>query len=335
MNFDEPAIRQHIAQHLNVAADTIAFIRGFENIVFRQSFVAGAPREPAARILRLTEPSHRSRGQLQAEAAWVLDLAERGVPVARPLPWHEDDLIEELVVDGTRYWAMAFELAPGKAVDSRDAEVWNAALFETWGETLALLHLSARDYQVPAGQPRRPRWDEDDLMGPERYLAPADEAVIEACHAIFHALSALPADDADFGLVHNDFHIGNFFVDRGRITLFDFDDACYHWFANDIATALYSPCWWSQEGDVAEQRDFARSFTGRLLRGYRRHRELPGAWLEALPLLLRYRDALTYTVIHKRMDVSALDARLERELAACRARLLGGPARVEIDFQSF
>src|SRR5690554_1694338 len=117
MNFDEPTLRQHIAQNLNVAGDSIAFLRGFENIVFRQCFAAGAPTDnigqPAARILRLTEPSHRSRAQLQAESAWVLDLAARGVPVARPLPWREDDLIEELVVDDVTYWAMAFELAPG------------------------------------------------------------------------------------------------------------------------------------------------------------------------------------------------------------------------------
>jgi Ser/Thr protein kinase RdoA (MazF antagonist) len=51
-------------------------------------------------------------------------------------------------------------------------------------------------------------------------------------------LRSLPTPVDGYGLLHTDLHHGNFFVDEGRITAFDFDDIGYNWFASDIAVLL-------------------------------------------------------------------------------------------------
>ena len=53
-------------------------------------------------------------------------------------------------------------------------------------------------------------------------------------------LDSLPKDDDCYGLIHADIHQGNFFVDENdNITIFDFDDCHYHWFAYDLAVPLF------------------------------------------------------------------------------------------------
>ena len=49
----------------------------------------------------------------------------------------------------------------------------------------------------------------------------------------------LPRSVEMFGLTHGDVHVGNLRRAGAKITLFDFDDAEYNWFLNDIATLMY------------------------------------------------------------------------------------------------
>jgi len=66
-------------------------------------------------------------------------------------------------------------------------------------------------------------------------------------------------------LIHTDVHAGNFFVDDGRITVFDFDDSSYQWFASDIAIALYYTIWRKFDGHEQREKDtYAPGVFGKL-----------------------------------------------------------------------
>jgi Ser/Thr protein kinase RdoA (MazF antagonist) len=104
-------------------------------------------------------------------------------------------------------------------------------------------------------------------------------------------------------LIHQDAHGGNFFVDdAGRITLFDFDDCAYSWYANDIAIVLFYLI--TNRADATE---VTRKFMPHFLRGYRRESRLDPIWLKEIPHFLKLREIDLYAVIHRSFDVDHLD----------------------------
>jgi amicoumacin kinase len=91
--------------------------------------------------------------------------------------------------------------------------------------------------------------------------------------------------------------------DHGNITLFDFDECAYSWFANDIAIALFYAA--VDEDDSAA---FTREFMSHFLRGYRQVAALDAQWLQELPAFLRLREIELYAVMHRDFDVRNIDA---------------------------
>lgn len=107
--------------------------------------------------------------------------------------------------------------------------------------------------------------------------------------------------------IHCDLHVGNFFLDRGKITFFDFDDCCYQWFAYDIATVLFYAVlepWVPNERSAQEEE--AKRFLPAFLKGYQREFPLPDFVLEQLPLFLKLRELSLYALIHRFLDVENL-----------------------------
>ncbi|MBA2660900.1 MAG: phosphotransferase [Bradymonadaceae bacterium] len=305
----------------------VTFVGGFENLVYKLRD------EHGERILRLTHQSDRTRELVEAELDWIEDLANRGICVARPLVGRSGQLIESLhAQNGDLYHATAFTFAPGIRVEASDPELWNPTFFERWGEVLGRMHAASVEFKVPQGRPRRYAWNEDPMLNFEAYIPAGEGDVIEGCRGIVEAISGLSRSAETFGLIHADLHQGNFFVDQGGMTIFDFDDCLYHWFVCDLATVLYSVCWWNVEGDGPRQNAFAETFGKALLRGYRRHWEISPEWLEHIPLFLSLRDATIYAALHKRLDFTQLKAPQKRALDERRARLLGGGTPISIDF---
>jgi Ser/Thr protein kinase RdoA (MazF antagonist) len=141
----------------------------------------------------------------------------------------------------------------------------------------------------------RPIWSEDlDSFGAS-YLHTVDEAIAEK----FRWLRAYPEQfsrerDA-YGLIHADFHRGNFYVHNGTLTLFDFDDSQYSWFAEDIAMALFyaiSPRSWSPE-----ERAIAQAFYDAFMEGYNRENSLDVHWLHEVPYFLKQREMNLFVIL--------------------------------------
>lgn len=300
------ALEQRFPQHV------IEHVGGFENEVFRMRRAGGD------HILRLTELTHRSAGQLQAEIDFVEHLHTHALPVARPLVLPSGAFVEPVELETRQVLLTRFEAAPGAPAARDQPEVWNEALFEQWGGVLARMHLASATFAPPPGAPRRHAWHEDDLVDFERHLPAHERDLIDACQRVVAAVRALPHTPETHALVHGDLHPGNFVVHEGRMTVFDFDDASYHGLAHDLAMALYYASWPRVVGAEAMEEPF---FQG-VLRGYERHRPLPPGALEQIPLYLRLRDALLISSIHKKFDLRALPAPIEALYSARRHRLL-------------
>jgi len=159
------------------------------------------------------------------------------------------------------------------------------------------LHLegySASRAAPPAGRPQRFRWHEDDLTIVSPHLPAEDADIAARLNSVLAELHRLPTPPESYGLIHADLHTGNFFVsEAGELRVFDFDDACQHWFSYDLAVVIKHLS--RQFTPVERNRIFDL-----ILAGYGRVRALPVGLQTELPLLLRLRNIQLYQLMHKK-----------------------------------
>jgi Ser/Thr protein kinase RdoA (MazF antagonist) len=106
--------------------------------------------------------------------------------------------------------------------------------------------------------------------------------------------------------------------------VFDFDDACRHWFSYDLAVVLDNL---SRDTTLAE-RD--RMFE-LVLAGYGRVRALPPRFQTELPLLLLLRELQLYQLMHKKRVLADRDEGW-RERAAGLAQEIRSEAALQARF---
>jgi Ser/Thr protein kinase RdoA (MazF antagonist) len=145
----------------------------------------------------------------------------------------------------------------------------------------------------------RPQWDGPTMLDIEGWLPESESLVIERYLQLKSHLDNLQKSRGTYGLIHQDAHAGNFFVDDDEeITLFDFDDCTYSWFINDIAIVLFYIAM-----GVEDQAAFTKNFMTHFLRGYRVENQLDEEWLREIPSFLKLREIDLYAVIHRSFDV--------------------------------
>jgi Ser/Thr protein kinase RdoA (MazF antagonist) len=79
----------------------------------------------------------------------------------------------------------------------------------------------------------------------------------------------LPQDIDSYGLIHSDIHQQNMLVNDNHISVLDFDDCQYGFFALDIGIALYHAIWWGLPEDDSAKNDFALKIIKNFMAGYK------------------------------------------------------------------
>lgn len=233
----EPASLQHVSDSENYVYSFTAFEKKY--------------------FLRLTPSHHRSLRQIEAELDFVDYLHLGGVSASLPLPSASQRMIEQVQIGSDSFFACAFEEAEGERFTFGSSEA-NKKHFQLRGQTLGRIHALAKRY-APSISSRRFAWDEDDcILNAERYLPRSEEVVWTEYQQLMNWSRDYPKDEQSFGLIHGDFGATNLRCKADRLTVFDFDDCCYHWFAYDLAVVIYPHGW----------REEARALLDSLLDGY-------------------------------------------------------------------
>lgn len=306
-------ILQEARQRYAIAPDQIESLHAFE------SFIYEFARPDGAYILRLGHTLRKSEALIRGEVDWINYLAAGGVGVARAIHSANDQLVEAIDDgQGGHFLATAFVKAAGQS----PWDIWTPALYESYGRLLGQMHALAQHYEPATPAWRRPDWDDEGMNFVERYL-PAFEVVARQKFAALKAyLHTLPQDKTVYGLIHQDAHGNNFLVDdAGNITLFDFDDCGYGWYANDIAIVLFHTVM-----DADDWPAFTQEFMTHFLRGYQQVYRLEPRWLQEIPHFLKLRELELYGVIHRDfVDVN----NIEHEW--CAQFMRGRKAKIEQD----
>jgi len=285
----------------------IHLLDGFE------SFMYEFDRPDGEFILRIGHSFRRTPELIHGEVDWLNYLADGGAGVARAVHSARGELVELIPDDlGEHFLATAFVKARGSLPEG---ERWNEGLFERWGQLIGRMHRLSKDYTPKKPAWRRPEWDGETNMEVMQFLPPEATEIRAHFKVLMAHLQSLPKDRDSYGLVHQDAHAQNYFVDEeGNITLFDFDDCVYGHYIYDIAMVIFYAVMSNFEPRTP-------AFCIPFLRGYRTENCLDPAWLAEIPHFLKLREIDMIALINRSFDMNNLtdpwikwfmDGRMER-----------------------
>ncbi len=193
--------------------------------------------------LRINMNSVKSHEGVLAEVQLVRFLAERGFPCPRPVALNSGEFVGRVFVEplGGEVDAVLFEWLPGSALADKPSE---AKWFEA-GRLMAELHGHTKNWQpkAPAALPEV----DDALMGAEfRIGTSTHEAITDELRELSADLIAQTdkffkkqREQRPPRLVHTDMHGYNLMSNRGKISVFDFDDAGMGYEVQDLANSVF------------------------------------------------------------------------------------------------
>jgi Ser/Thr protein kinase RdoA (MazF antagonist) len=279
-------ILQAAMQQYDIPADQIEALDGFESFIYRFQ------RPDGKYILRIGHSQRRSPELIHGEVDWINYLSNGGASVARAILSRNGNLVE--AVDdgfGQEFLCTAFVHAPGQGI--RRSQV-NDRFIHNYGRLLGKMHALAKNYQPSRPAWARYAWDSPQNNTAERQMPARESIALAHYRNVLAHLRTLPKDPDGYGMIHQDAHPGNFFVDdQDRLTLFDFDDCVYGHFIYDIAMVLFYTA--TNEPDpVAHTARFMPAF----LAGYREENRLDVSWLAELPHFMKLREIDLFAAIH-------------------------------------
>ncbi|MBN2388029.1 MAG: phosphotransferase [Anaerolineales bacterium] len=269
-----------------IAPDRLKLLDGFESFIYEFN------RPDGDYVLRLGHSRRRSPDLIRGEVEWINYLADGGVTVARAVLSTAGELVEPLDDgQGGQFLCTAFVKARGGI--ARKEQI-NARLFHNYGCLLGRMHALAKTYTPSNPAWKRYAWDSPENSTPDRQLSKDETLIREKYRALLAHLRTLPCDRDGYGMIHQDAHLGNLFVDENyTLTLFDFDDCVYGHFIYDIAMVLF----YVSMGEKKDPAGFTGRFMPIFLQGYREHNRLDPAWLPEIPNFLKLREIDLFAAI--------------------------------------
>lgn len=272
-------------------------------------------------VVRVTPPGHKTLAEVKAEMNWLAYLAEHDAPVVRVIPSQNDNLVETVDTDVGAISVVCFEWAQGHLVTKED---FSPELFQTWGEAVGVMHRLTKDYRPPSKTAGRIHWYDDEYLRRTRIPSNQDK-VLKRFDALMEYFKDKPASRNSFGLIHQDVHHANLFLDGDRLTILDFDDCAYGFFVFDIANALGFSIW--EKPESMTNREFADIYLKHFMIGYQRENHLDKSWVEDLLKALKLFEFIHYIALNMDHDLAdkgsfdALDERSQQILTKLRRNI--------------
>ena len=248
---------KHIAQRYKATFVKEYTTGNSQNIVFE------IEKDSASFILRASEYSDKKKEHVDIELNWVNYLAQSLDNIVKPIRI-DNNLYEIVSAKNKSYILCMFEKARGKPVDINNPLEFNDKLFFNMGALMGSMHRLTTKYEGNA-----------------------------KAGTILHAneLRELPKTKDCYGIIHDDMHVRNFFIDKGQINLFDFDDCKFSWYVEDIASAFFymlffAQIWKNPEGYLI---GFAENYLQAFFKGYKQAHIINKHCLSKFNVFLRYR----------------------------------------------
>jgi Ser/Thr protein kinase RdoA (MazF antagonist) len=225
----------HFSMLLNlfdIDANSAVFLGGSQNFVYR------VDHRGAGRIARVSVMRHRTRAEIQGELEWIEFLYAKGLPVCAPQSTASGAKYAEMAIDGRLYLLAVFEEAAGRKAARGDLTV---EFCDRVGDLIGRMHAAAIEanatgYRVCRGDWRSSRLLTRDMIETK---APIGDKFRGGVSKLMREISAIPTTSGNYGLLHGDVNMGNIHIHDNKIRIFDFDNAEYGYFLQDLVVMLY------------------------------------------------------------------------------------------------
>ena len=232
--------------------------------------------------------ARHDRAAIASELVWLSNLRDdTPLTVPEPIPNRAGELVSSVTHGGAETFCTLMRWLEGKIPPTIDA-ITSGQLEQT-GALMAQLHSHSQGFATPGGF-SRPTYDEPYFRGRfstlDRALHGAEfnredlEGYRADANTVLNHFGSLARTPLTFGLIHADFHSGNYLLDEGAVSIIDFGRCGFGFYLHDLALALMEM--------VDEQR---LSF----LKGYQTVKPLPDGYtdLNETFLAVAYLDNLS------------------------------------------
>jgi Ser/Thr protein kinase RdoA (MazF antagonist) len=317
-------VLETIVEPLGYAPADLRWVRSSQNCVYEC-----ARDRPS--ILRISHGRGRTIEQVEAELAWIDDLAAQGLPVCPAIPSSAGRRCERIVEHGQEYLVVQFQRAPGRKVELAESD---AAMYGQLGELTGRLHEASFGRRSGAEtRYARPLWHESRLLRSDLQRYAASQVGFRT--QVMQLISRLAEQTQPaLGLVHADIHFGNLFVDHGQLWIFDFDNCEYGTVEQDLATVLYDAIYCRvlmtvppdgrSEAIASRWSSFSRGYCS--VRGHAPLDE------ERLRQFLVLREAIIYLHYHRVLDMPTVAPSFLAGLEEMRQNVERGEPAFSTDF---
>lgn len=299
--FTEQVVQEG-ACRFGVTTDELTYIGAWQNFIYEYK------KDDESYILRFTPSSHRNETDVTAELEWIHELASHGISVSTPIESNRNRFTEVIPLDQSLYFtAASFVKAKGEKIGYPEC-LSDTNLHEQMGRITGKMHALSKGYH-PRGKIRRNSWEDNYYLRSLGKYVPLEQYRVHEQRAalIKEIKETLPVDATSFGLIHGDINTANFHVHEKSITLFDFDEAQYSWYVEDIAIPLYYLVYVYGDDSYDQRVSQANLFMEHFLKGYTLECDVDDFWLKQIPLFLRLREIIVYTGMHRSTDVAKLN----------------------------
>lgn len=283
--YTESVVSQ-VAERFGLTTDALNDLGGFESFVYEATY------EDRPAIIKVGHSHRRTEELLIGEAEYTRYLADHGVSVSSTLLSPQGRLIEPIDdLHGSQFYAGAWTRASGSRPEpmSLDTTYWF-----NHGRLLGRMHRLAPSFRPSDPRYARPHWDDPIHLEDSMHIPEEDTAANEEMRRLLAEMRRLPRTPEVYGMVHLDAHGWNLHIDGSTITLFDFDDCGFSWFADDLAIVMYYGLLQFDEPTEA-----AETIWPAFISGYQEEHRLDVSWFSLFPTFLSWRDHLLYSIVHR------------------------------------
>jgi Ser/Thr protein kinase RdoA (MazF antagonist) len=283
-----------LLNRFDIAARSAIFLGASQNFVYRVN------QRGTRRIARVSTMRYRTAAEIRGELDWIGFLSGKGIPVCAPQPSASGAMCEEMIIDGRSFLLVVFEEAVGRKPGRDDL---SADFCRRVGELVGQMHTASIDADATGFKVCRGEWHASRLLTSDmaETRAPAGEKFRLGVSKLMREISDIPAARSGYGMLHGDVNMGNLHIQGDRIQIFDFDNAEYGYFLQDLAVMLYDSIYSKLVTQVAAEilTPTIKTYWHALLEGYRRFNPAFCFSAKQLSDFFLLREAVIYVHYHR------------------------------------
>jgi Ser/Thr protein kinase RdoA (MazF antagonist) len=285
-------------------------------------------------VLRIVPESDTTTAQTaRAILELIRFLAAHGGPVSHPLRSVAGSYLEVIDSDCGTYLVSGFRKALGVLGELLTGDQWDEPMYEALGRATGQLHSLASSYSPVDESLRLPHWDEiSNCFNPDESLVSSHPPIAARQAEVLKRVAELPRGPDEYGLIHADLHAANFFVDTDdtTVTIFDFDDCCYGWYAMDIAMAVFD---FAVLYPYLEEEKTSRRLLASYWRSYNAEHALDTSWIKEIPGFLKLLEIGVYIDVYQHYDPTDTTSWVGRFMPGRRERIEAGVPYLSVDLE--